>query len=152
MYNFRTLFRQGFLDAPRNSSVLWNAMIYPFLNMTIYGTIWYQGEDNAELYTHSYNCTFPAMIDDWRAKWYESTQTHTGNDFPFGFVQVCCTGYPRASISNVVPIKPSTVTPVTFSNFWQIQQLFQLIATSSMICVSEKLHRLLLVYCRNQVI
>jgi sialate O-acetylesterase len=28
-------------------SVLWNAMIYPFLNMTIKGAIWYQGESNA---------------------------------------------------------------------------------------------------------
>lgn len=25
------------------STVLWNAMIHPFLNMTIYGAIWYQG-------------------------------------------------------------------------------------------------------------
>ena len=28
-------------------SVLWNAMIYPFLNMTIKGAIWYQGESSA---------------------------------------------------------------------------------------------------------
>ena len=28
-------------------SGLWNAMIYPFLNMTIKGAIWYQGEANA---------------------------------------------------------------------------------------------------------
>ena len=28
-------------------SVLWNAMIYPFLNMTIKGAIRYQGESNA---------------------------------------------------------------------------------------------------------
>ena len=25
------------------SSVLWNAMIHPFLSLTIYGAIWYQG-------------------------------------------------------------------------------------------------------------
>ena len=73
---------------PHNNSVLWNAMVYPFINMTIYGTIWYQGEENAERYTHSYNCTFPAMIDDWRAKWYESTEHNTDAVFPFGFVQV----------------------------------------------------------------
>ena len=35
---------------PNEHSVLWNAMIYPFLNMTIYGAIWYQGEANAGLY------------------------------------------------------------------------------------------------------
>ena len=28
-------------------SVLWNAMIFPFLNMTIKGATWYQGESNA---------------------------------------------------------------------------------------------------------
>ena len=32
---------------PHQHSVLWNAMIYPFLNMTIKGAIWYQGEANA---------------------------------------------------------------------------------------------------------
>jgi len=25
-------------------SVLWNSMVYPLLNMTIYGVIWYQGQ------------------------------------------------------------------------------------------------------------
>ena len=32
---------------PSQPTVLWNAMIYPFLNMTIKGAIWYQGESNA---------------------------------------------------------------------------------------------------------
>ena len=31
------------ITGPQESSVLWNAMIHPFLNMTIYGAIWYQG-------------------------------------------------------------------------------------------------------------
>ena len=35
-------------DGPGTPSVLWNAMIYPFLNMTIKGAIWYQGESNAD--------------------------------------------------------------------------------------------------------
>ena len=30
---------------PHNHTVLWNAMIHPLLNMTIYGAIWYQGEN-----------------------------------------------------------------------------------------------------------
>ena len=63
-------------------------MIFPFLNMTIYGSIWYQGEENALKPIYDYNCTFPAMIDDWRAKWYVSTQHNTDPMFPFGFVQV----------------------------------------------------------------
>ena len=33
-------------------SGLWNAMIYPFLNMTIKGAIWYQGESNASKHNH----------------------------------------------------------------------------------------------------
>ena len=35
------------VKGPNQHSVLWNAMIYPFLNMTIKGAIWYQGESNA---------------------------------------------------------------------------------------------------------
>ena len=36
----------------------------------------------------TYNCTFPAMINDWRAKSFEGTQEYTEEEFPFGFVQV----------------------------------------------------------------
>lgn len=35
------------VGGPKQPSVLWNAMINPFLNMTIKGAIWYQGEANA---------------------------------------------------------------------------------------------------------
>jgi hypothetical protein len=37
----------------------------------------------------TYHCTFPAMIDDWREKWYASTMQQTDKLFGFGFVQVC---------------------------------------------------------------
>ena len=33
----------GSLRDPNEKHVLWNAMIHPLLNMTIYGVIWYQG-------------------------------------------------------------------------------------------------------------
>ena len=72
---------------PSDPSVLWNSMIHPFLNMTIFGAIWYQGEANSHQ-PDTYNCTFPAMIDDWRAKWFEATNKNTDSMFPFGFVQV----------------------------------------------------------------
>ena len=39
----------SFIGGPNQHSVLWNAMIYPFLNMTIKGAIWYQGEANARM-------------------------------------------------------------------------------------------------------
>ena len=36
----------------------------------------------------NYNCTFPAMIDDWREKWHTFTMEQTDPMFGFGFVQV----------------------------------------------------------------
>jgi len=41
---------------PGQHSVLWNTMIYPFLNMAIKGAIWYQGEANAGRSMLSYSC------------------------------------------------------------------------------------------------
>ncbi|XP_067675204.1 sialate O-acetylesterase-like [Haliotis asinina] len=75
---------------PNAASVLWNAMIRPFLNMTIYGAIWYQGESNATPPTtmNQYNCTFPAMIDDWRDRFHRGSLGQTDPLFPFGFVQL----------------------------------------------------------------
>ncbi|KAK7160077.1 hypothetical protein R3I93_007894 [Phoxinus phoxinus] len=70
------------------SSVLWNAMIHPLLNMTITGAIWYQGEANTGYNRDEYNCTFPAMIDDWRMAFHEGSDGQTALDFPFGFVQL----------------------------------------------------------------
>jgi sialate O-acetylesterase len=75
-----------------DNSVLWNAMVHPLLNMTIYGVIWYQGESNAVYNRDIYNCTFPAMILDWRQKWFVATQGQTDLMFPFGFVQIGPTG------------------------------------------------------------
>lgn len=79
-------------SGPSDHSVLYNAMIHPFLNMTIYGAIWYQGEANSHA-PYTYNCTFPTMIDDWRSKWFEGTDKLSAPDFPFGFVQVQSTSF-----------------------------------------------------------
>ena len=68
-------------------SQLWNAQIYPFLQTTIKGAIWYQGEaDTKDGYAESYWCGFPAMIEDWRQKWAENSDTSA--DFPFGYVHL----------------------------------------------------------------
>ena len=48
----------------------------------------FSGEQNAHVNMDLYNCTFPAMIADWRLKWGQSTMGQTRPDFPFGFVQV----------------------------------------------------------------
>lgn len=69
-------------------SVLWNAMIYPLKRMVLKGTIWYQGEANTDWHQAEYNCTFPAMIEDWRQVFHQGSAGFTGVNFPFGFVQL----------------------------------------------------------------
>ncbi|CAL8351320.1 unnamed protein product [Lota lota] len=76
------------LGTENRNSRLWNAMIHPFLKMTIKGAIWYQGEANTYVNTETYNCSFPAMIDDWRSSFHEGSGGQTALDFPFGFVQL----------------------------------------------------------------
>lgn len=67
-------------DGPNRTTVLYNAMIHPFLQFPIKGAIWYQGESNADR-AHQYRTLFPAMIKDWRKQW-------GVGDFPFYFVQL----------------------------------------------------------------
>ncbi|KAJ8257123.1 hypothetical protein COCON_G00192750 [Conger conger] len=76
-----------FMVAWKNS-VLWNAMIHPLLNMTIKGAVWYQGESNTRYHLDKYSCSFPTMIDDWRAAFHLGSGGQTAPDFPFGFVQI----------------------------------------------------------------
>ncbi|XP_059212415.1 sialate O-acetylesterase-like isoform X2 [Centropristis striata] len=73
---------------PLKNSVLWNSMIHPLLNMTIKGAIWYQGEANTIYQQDKYNCSFPAMIGDWRMAFHQGSGGETAPDFPFGFVQL----------------------------------------------------------------
>ena len=61
-------------------STLFNAMINPLIPYAIKEAIWYQGESNAGDDVR-YGVLFPAMIEDWRARWGEG-------DFPFFFVQL----------------------------------------------------------------
>jgi len=77
---------------PDTNSSLWNAMIYPLLNTTIHGAIWYQGEANSGYRPDAYNCTFPAMIQGWREEWFKGTSGQTSSIFPFGFVQLATIG------------------------------------------------------------
>ncbi|XP_070684761.1 sialate O-acetylesterase [Pempheris klunzingeri] len=75
-------------NGPKVNSILWNSMIHPLLNMTIKGALWYQGEANTLYHQDLYNCSFPAMIDDWRMSFHEGSGGQTALDFPFGFVQL----------------------------------------------------------------
>ncbi|XP_072013829.1 sialate O-acetylesterase-like [Amphiura filiformis] len=81
----------------KNDSVLWNAMIYPFVNMTIKGAIWSQGESNARD-PDTYRCHFQAMISDWRQKWYAGSSQQTNPLFPFGFVQIGTSWLPQLGV------------------------------------------------------
>ena len=116
-------------DVIRRPSHLWNAMLNPFTKMTIYGVIWYQGETDAQYGLNSYNCMFPAMIDDWRAKWFNATQGNTLEEFPFGFVQVCFSWI----TSNSQRLFPNAILYLTIDILeyvfkWRVQQTADLIA------------------------
>ncbi|XP_076077111.1 sialate O-acetylesterase-like [Mytilus galloprovincialis] len=78
------------LWVPTAPSLLWNAMMFPLTNMTIYGALWYQGEANAifPANPNTYNCTFPAMISSWRETFHVNSEMQTDEQFPFGFVQL----------------------------------------------------------------
>lgn len=65
--------------SPNTASVLFNGMINPLLSFPIKGVIWYQGESNAGN-AYEYRVRFPAMIQDWRARW--------GTQIPFLWVQL----------------------------------------------------------------
>ncbi|KLT65367.1 sialate O-acetylesterase [Pedobacter sp. BMA] len=66
-------------------TVLYNAMIHPFISFAIKGVIWYQGEANA-IRAVQYETLFPALIQDWRTQFKNPT-------LPFYFAQLA--GYGR---------------------------------------------------------
>lgn len=72
-------------------SVLWNGKVVPLLRSTIKGAIWMQGEANARADGRQYNCSFQAMIEDWRSKWAAGTDGATAA-FPFGWSQLNSNG------------------------------------------------------------
>ncbi|MDB5015118.1 MAG: 9-O-acetylesterase [Daejeonella sp.] len=67
-------------QSPNRPSVLFNAMINPFIQFNIRGVIWYQGESNSSR-ANQYRELFPSLIKDWRQHW-------KLGDFPFYFVQL----------------------------------------------------------------
>ena len=54
---------------------LYNGMVAPFINMTVKGFLWYQGENNVFAETGNsmegtgYGCMLPTMINYWRKMW-----------------------------------------------------------------------------------
>ena len=64
--------------------VVYNAMIAPLMPFTIAGTIWFQGEGNAET-PQTYQKLFTTLIESWREGF--------NNDFPFYYVQIAPYAY-----------------------------------------------------------
>jgi hypothetical protein len=59
-----------------------NGMIAPIVGYAIRGTIWYQGENNAQSeFPELYATQLQLLIQDWRQRWGEC-------DFPFAWVQL----------------------------------------------------------------
>ncbi|XP_070188894.1 sialate O-acetylesterase-like [Littorina saxatilis] len=77
---------------PMVPEVLYNAMVHPFLDMTIFGVLWYQGETN-EGQDEIYKCQIKALVDSWRKNFNQRSLGETPVDFPFGYVQLA-TGNP----------------------------------------------------------
>ena len=69
-------------------SDLWNGKVVPLLRNTIKGAVWMQGESNSNIDGRQYNCSFAAMISDWRSKWSDGTDGATNASFPFGWAQL----------------------------------------------------------------
>jgi sialate O-acetylesterase len=79
--------RAAYPDAPEKppiasqvGSTLFNGIIHPLIPYAMRGAIWYQGESNTDD-PQQYRESFPALINDWRARWREG-------DFPFYFCQL----------------------------------------------------------------
>jgi sialate O-acetylesterase len=53
------------LKDPNRPSLLFNAMVHPFLQVSIKGILWYQGESNNRR-AYQYRELFPLLINDWR--------------------------------------------------------------------------------------
>ena len=74
---------------PAGCGVLWNGMVCPYLNMTIKGILWYQGENNmggtpGNVMDHvGYGCMLPKMVQTWREAWSVVPKT-TDPLAPFG--------------------------------------------------------------------
>jgi len=73
-------------DGANAASVLFNAMINPFIKMPIFGAIWYQGESNSGN-SGMYSCSIRAMVADWSSRW-QAENPEMDASLPFGQVQL----------------------------------------------------------------
>ncbi len=70
----------GGVSEQNQPTALYNGMIAPFINFTIKGVLWYQGESNTGN-AQEYEKLLPALIADWRTKF-------SNPALPFYYVQL----------------------------------------------------------------
>eukprot|EP00041_Stephanoeca_diplocostata_P026687 m.723398 g.723398 ORF g.723398 m.723398 type:complete len:865 (+) comp23021_c0_seq4:58-2652(+) len=67
------------LSQSSGNSALYHAMVAPFVNYSVAGWLWYQGENNCGGFMGNandgsgYGCALPTMINSWRAQWHRTT-------------------------------------------------------------------------------
>lgn len=73
-----------------STSRVWNAMLHPLLDISVYGALWYQGESDAlEMQSYyMYNCTLVKMFEEWRKLAFQRTLGAIDPTFPIGTVQL----------------------------------------------------------------
>ena len=79
-----------------------------------------QGEDDTTTLAkaENYACTFPRMIQDWRAGW--SASSGTSPTFPFGLVQLCSWAHGNATAPKNATVRVLLLAAFQFcpSQFW----------------------------------
>jgi sialate O-acetylesterase len=77
----KTVDSTGFFSKVTRPTLLYNAMIYPMLSLSIKGIIYYQGESNITDKRETYIPLFKGMLANWRRDFKQG-------DFPFYFTQI----------------------------------------------------------------
>ena len=77
-------------------------MVAPLHRTTVFGVLWWQGENSAvgcpnpnrSASAATYYCLWQSLIQDWRARWHARSGATVGTQLPFGFVQLEPTASP----------------------------------------------------------
>eukprot|EP00040_Diaphanoeca_grandis_P030561 m.180807 g.180807 ORF g.180807 m.180807 type:complete len:694 (-) comp32036_c8_seq1:248-2329(-) len=92
----------GAPTAGKPNGVLYYGMVCPFVNTTVAGWVWYQGENNmhgspgSSLLSEGYGCMMQRMVAEWREIWSAVPNT-THALAPFGIVTIAPSGSEGAS-------------------------------------------------------
>jgi sialate O-acetylesterase len=115
-YKWNTSTTPPTFDGYPLTSKLFYGMVSPFVNMTINGWLWYQGENNCHgdmgnsVTKTGYGCEQVALVNLWRQVW--SAASSTSPHAPFGLVTLAAGGSEGAGYVRVPTGQqcPSTAT------------------------------------------